>query len=409
GDCSKPDSEREWSEDKDPNSEEEEEAAHEGQQQQAVQVVDTTIDEPLGLGYGAARCRALESTENKTLVHLGWDVLTPKERRCVRALRVERPCYYFREVEETEGSRQARDDALRKWEAQIDQLRREEHEVSEYMMVHTHKNDVHQKETSQIERISSLPEKPNPGSLTIPCSVDIFSINVIADLGASVNIMSKSMLDELSLADPKHANIIVKMTDKIREVSLVIKEDRILIEEQEDSDECGENKERAIIRAMVNKLPEEWFSEVSRDKDDLEGIIDYLKPILYDGFIDYNDEAYKQRRNKLLGMPYIEPPPVKKEEAEITKYNLRAGEVFKKNKILTIKEFPRIAANIVDIRAEIIEDKNSSSEDLSNTKRRHWCKPIYQWKEDICTKWASCNPHFDECDGGNNPRENKEY
>ncbi|GJV76430.1 hypothetical protein Tco_1508014 [Tanacetum coccineum] len=100
-----------------------------------------------------------------------------------------------------------RDDALRKWEAQIDQLRREEHEVSECMMDHTLKNDVPQKETIQIERISSVPEKPNPESLTIPCLVDIFSINAIADIEASVNIMSESMLDELSLADPKHADI----------------------------------------------------------------------------------------------------------------------------------------------------------------------------------------------------------
>nr|GEW92810.1 hypothetical protein [Tanacetum cinerariifolium] len=45
---------------------EEEEAAPEGQQQQAVQVVDTTIDEPLRLGYGAARHHALKSTEEKT-------------------------------------------------------------------------------------------------------------------------------------------------------------------------------------------------------------------------------------------------------------------------------------------------------------------------------------------------------
>ncbi|GJX53311.1 reverse transcriptase domain-containing protein [Tanacetum coccineum] len=281
------------------------------------------------------------------------------------------------------------------------------------MMVHTPKNDVHQKETNQIERISSLPKKPNPGSLTIPCSVDIVNVNAIADLGANVNVMSKSMLDELSLANPKYANIIVEMADKTRcvsqgivenilvkidkfsftsdfviidtnelhnktvilgrpllanirakinistrEISLGIKEDRVKIKmkEQEcntavdehlnkqptlrmgliklyqlgkgedDPKKCGETKERAIIKTMVNKLPKEWFSEVSRDKDDLEGLIDYLEPILYDGFIDHNDEAYKQRRNKLLGIPYTEPPPIKKEKAEITKYNLGAGE-----------------------------------------------------------------------------------
>ncbi|GJV80612.1 zinc knuckle CX2CX4HX4C containing protein [Tanacetum coccineum] len=379
-------------------------------------------------------------------------------------------------------------------------------------MVHTSKNDAHQNETSQIERISSLPEKPNPGSLTILCSVDIFNINAIADLGASVNIMSESILEELSLADQKNANIIVEIADKTksvsqgiienvlvkidkfsftsdfviidtkglnnktiilgrpflanirveinistREVSLRINEDRVkmkmkeqecdfntavsehlnerptsqdelshrvdskpivlggqtrektLTEEQEDPEKCGETKTREIIEAMVNKLPEEWFLGVSRDMDDLEGIIDYLEPTLYDGFIDHNDEAYKRRRNKLLGMPYTEPPPIIKEEAKITKYNLGAGEVFTKTKILNIKGFPRTAPNIADIRAEKINDRNGSSVDLSNTKRRQWCKPVYQWKEDICTKWASCNPHFDECDGGDNPRENKEY
>ncbi|GKC28283.1 hypothetical protein Tco_1035577 [Tanacetum coccineum] len=46
--------------------------------------------------------------------------------------------------------------------------------------------------------------------------VDIVNINAIANLGASVNIMSKSMFDELSLADPKYANIIVEMDDKTR-------------------------------------------------------------------------------------------------------------------------------------------------------------------------------------------------
>ncbi|GKF38593.1 hypothetical protein Tco_0118654 [Tanacetum coccineum] len=136
---------------------------------------------------------------------------------------------------------------------------------------------------------------------------------------------------------------------------------------------------------MVNKLPEEWFSGVSKDMDDFEGIIDYLEPTLYDGFIDPDNEAYKLRRNKLHGMPYSGPLPNLKEEAKITRYNLGAGEVFIKTKILNIKGFPRTALNIADIRAEIINDKNNSSEDLSNTKRRHWCKPIYQWKEDMCT------------------------
>ncbi|GJY04241.1 RNA-directed DNA polymerase, eukaryota, reverse transcriptase zinc-binding domain protein [Tanacetum coccineum] len=137
-------------------------------------------------------------------------------------------------------------------------------------------------------------------------------------------------------------------------------QENILTKEQDDPEKCRETKERAIIKEMVNKLPEEWFSEVSRDKDDLEGLIDYLEPIVYDRFIDHNNEAYKQSRNKLLGISYTEPPPIRKEETEITKYNLGVGDVFMKTKILNIKEFPRIADNLADIRGEIIKDRNRS-------------------------------------------------
>ncbi|GKE76549.1 hypothetical protein Tco_1542669, partial [Tanacetum coccineum] len=91
-----PNSEREGSEDEGPNSEEEEEAAPEGQQQQAVEVVDTTIDAPLRLGYGAARRRALESTEEKT----PSTFRTRQHRNAAQASGVERPCYYVRAVEE---------------------------------------------------------------------------------------------------------------------------------------------------------------------------------------------------------------------------------------------------------------------------------------------------------------------
>ncbi|GJZ16992.1 hypothetical protein Tco_0553115 [Tanacetum coccineum] len=102
-------------------------------------------------------------------------------------------------------------------------------------------------------------------------------------LGASVNIMSESMLDELSLANLKHANIIVEMADKTRCVSQGIVEnvldnmlggqirEKTLTEEQDDPEKCGETKERAIIRAMVNKLPKEWIQKLggnSRDRLD---------------------------------------------------------------------------------------------------------------------------------------------
>nr|GEU60566.1 hypothetical protein [Tanacetum cinerariifolium] len=79
-------------------------------------------------------------------------------------------------------------------------------------------------------------------------------------------------------------------------------------EDFEDPDGCGESKENKILETTINKLHYEWFKGTVEDDDDLEGIIDYLEPTLYDGFIDSDDEEYKERKCKLLGMPYIKPP-----------------------------------------------------------------------------------------------------
>nr|GEV59885.1 hypothetical protein [Tanacetum cinerariifolium] len=56
-------SESKESEDEDPGSESEE-AAPEGQQKQTFLIKDTTVNEPLGLGYRAAKCHALELAED---------------------------------------------------------------------------------------------------------------------------------------------------------------------------------------------------------------------------------------------------------------------------------------------------------------------------------------------------------
>ncbi|GJV83650.1 hypothetical protein Tco_1523548 [Tanacetum coccineum] len=72
-------------------------------------------------------------------------------------------------------------------------------------------------------------------------------------------------------------------------------------------------------------------------------------------------------------MPYKKPPPILKEEAEITRYSIGAGEVYTKSEILEVNMLPRTMGNIANIRVELIKERNMESEDLSATKRRHWC------------------------------------
>ncbi|GJR78787.1 hypothetical protein Tco_0149572 [Tanacetum coccineum] len=94
----------------------------------------------------------------------------------------------------------------------------------------------------------------------------------------------------------------------------------------EDPEECGEDKANTILGVIHDKLNNNWFNNTSEDEDDLEGILDYLKPISYDGFIDLDDEAYNKRRCRLLGMTYEEPTLILIEKAKVTRYTVGQGE-----------------------------------------------------------------------------------
>ncbi|GJS81734.1 zinc finger, CCHC-type containing protein [Tanacetum coccineum] len=107
--------------------------------------------------------------------------------------------------------RQARDDALRKWEAQIDQLRREEHEgIVENVLV----------------------------------KIDKFSFTSDFVIIDTKELNSKTII----LGRPFLANIRAKINISTREVSLGIKEDRVKIKMKEQ--ECN-----MVVGERLNKRP----------------------------------------------------------------------------------------------------------------------------------------------------------
>ncbi|GJU09802.1 reverse transcriptase domain-containing protein [Tanacetum coccineum] len=68
-----------------------------------------------------------------------------------------------------------------------------------------------------------------------------------------------------------------------------------LEENLEDPEECEEDKANTILGVIHDKLNNDWFNNTSEDEDDLERILDYLKPRSYDGFNNLDDEAYNKR------------------------------------------------------------------------------------------------------------------
>ncbi|GJZ59256.1 reverse transcriptase domain-containing protein [Tanacetum coccineum] len=195
------------------------------------------------------------------------------------------------------------------------------------------------------------PKEQDPGSFILPCSIGKLDFNnALANLRASISVVPLSMYKRLGIGKLKPINMVIKMADDTKCTpkgiveNLLIKIDKFIFpvdfvildmvedfrmpmilgrpllaishakayifkksispikddleETLEDPEECGDDKTNAIMGAIHDKLNNDWFNNTSEDEDDLEGILDYLEPISYDGFIDLDDEAYNKRRTR---------------------------------------------------------------------------------------------------------------
>ncbi|GKC58449.1 hypothetical protein Tco_1086047 [Tanacetum coccineum] len=122
----------------------------------------------------------------------------------------------------------------------------------------------------------------------------------------------------------------------------------------------GSDLELITMTIMTFMTPTSAGKGTSDDEDDIEGIIDYLEPTSYDGFIDLDEEEYNKRRCRLLGMPYIAPLPLIIEQVKITRYSLGPGEVYTKVEVLNMEELPRTRNNISTIRSDIMDEVHES-------------------------------------------------
>ncbi|GKF99913.1 hypothetical protein Tco_0301604, partial [Tanacetum coccineum] len=76
---------------------------------------------------------------------------------------------------------------------------------------------------------------------------------------------------------------------------------------------------------------EEWFynnKRMKNDDDDIGDFEDYLIRKDPPYYIDEEEEKSKERRCKLLGIPYVKPPTCKSEKFEVVKYSLGPEEEY---------------------------------------------------------------------------------
>ncbi|GJQ92711.1 putative ribonuclease H-like domain-containing protein [Tanacetum coccineum] len=68
------------------------------------------------------------------------------------------------------------------------------------------------------------PKELNQGSFTLLCTIGSLNFYVIADLGASVNVIPKSMFQHLKLANLKKTDMLVEMADMTKRALIGIVE-----------------------------------------------------------------------------------------------------------------------------------------------------------------------------------------
>nr|GEY52113.1 hypothetical protein [Tanacetum cinerariifolium] len=152
-------------------------------------------------------------------------------------------------------------------------------------------------------------------------------------------------------------------------------------------------KMELILDVVLDKVDDDWFSGTINDEDDLDGIVDYMELKSHDDFVNINDEGYKERMCKLLGITYKKPSSILIKKVEVTRYTIRLGESYTKVRILEIKEMPKTSANIAVIRAELMEEMDTTAsvqretfvQQEDGSSRSPWL--VVMWKKVV----ADCN------------------
>nr|GEV61193.1 hypothetical protein [Tanacetum cinerariifolium] len=111
-----------------------------------------------------------------------------------------------------------------------------------------------------------------------------------------------------------------------------------------------------ILDDVLDKLDDDWFHGIIHDEDDLDGIVNYMELKSHDDFVDINDEAYKERMFKLLGITYKNPSSILIKKVEVTRYMIGLRKSYTRVRILGIEEMPGTSANIVAVRVELMKE-----------------------------------------------------
>ncbi|GKD61632.1 reverse transcriptase domain-containing protein [Tanacetum coccineum] len=78
--------------------------------------------------------------------------------------------------------------------------------------------------TPEVLQHQLPPKELNPGSFILPCTIGKFNLFAMADLGASINVIPRSIFEHLHLINLKKTNMLCEMADMSKKAPLGIVE-----------------------------------------------------------------------------------------------------------------------------------------------------------------------------------------
>ncbi|GJT15876.1 phospholipase-like protein [Tanacetum coccineum] len=230
----------------------------------------------------------------------------------------------------------------------------------------------------------------NPGSFTLPCTIGNLKIYVMADVGARINMMPKSLFEHLKLANLKKTDMAIEMGNMTNKAPLGIVEN-ILIK----IDKFLFHSNFVVINALeIILLGRPFLATIHPQLDVFRGEVSLGVGNEKVKF-DMNGEICHSRVHlekiymvsSIQESKYVNPHEIENDDS------------------------PALGQRTFHYSEESVDTVDSSSDSQENevgshlseiVSRWHVCKPVhitFKVCEEDCTIWPTCNPDLSFCSG----------
>nr|GEU86568.1 hypothetical protein [Tanacetum cinerariifolium]GEW75568.1 hypothetical protein [Tanacetum cinerariifolium] len=114
-------------------------------------------------------------------------------------------------------------------------------------------------------------KEKDPGSFTIPCEIGCLHIdNALADLGASINLMSYTMYEKLVLGEPKPKRMSMELADRVGSEEVIFDVDQSMKKPYTEDDKFYRNHDldKVIQFATLELLDDDQpYNSLEEDID----------------------------------------------------------------------------------------------------------------------------------------------